>query len=112
MYADSGYQLILLVNGLIVGAQVGLMLEIVGVQLTVSNSGVGQRILGEDLDLQLITQSGHVFLDELQHLSVRRRGSTDDDLGQTFSKTAGGQRCNQYDGQNQGQYALHSGVPP
>ena len=66
------------------------MLEVVGVQLLVGQGRVGQRILGEGNNLKLIAQSGHIVLNQLQHLLMRGGRSADNNrilLGLLIART-------------------------
>ena len=71
--------------------QVGLVLEVVRVELAVGEGEVRHDVVVEDLDLKLIAQGLKLTLDGLKDLGVGRAGRADDELFELGGSLAG--RC-------------------
>ena len=80
--------------------QVGDVLEVVGIQLALFQRGVGDDIVVEFHDLQIVAFVSQNLLDNFQNLGVGRGGCADLD-GLIVGRTAAG---GQGQGQCQGQY--------
>ena len=107
MHRDGGDQLLGVGHGVVIGVQIGQMLEVVGVQLLVGQGGIGQRILGEFDDLERIAELGQIVRDQLQHLAVRRGRSADDDGGFVVRQGQGEGGKHEQRGDQQGNEFFH-----
>ena len=77
MHVDDAGELLIVRGRAVVFVQIGMVLEIVGVQAAVGHGRVDQRIIGIDHDFQREALFGHVVLDELKDFGVGHRGGAD-----------------------------------
>ena len=89
--------------------EVSGMLEVVRVDLAGFDNLVGQHVIGEGLDIQLIAQLFHKRGDKLQDDNVRHGGRSD---GNLFQRESVRRAKHERQGQNESKQFLHGFRPP